>query len=644
VPLLDGPVRLAFAVGLGVSGAWLLGLYGALGGHFAFPLDDTYIHLQYARELAAGHPLRYDAGDPTTTGATSTLWPLLLAPGFIGGSVAAALAWTAVLASLLVAGTGALLAWAALELGGPRLAVLAGLGGVLNGWFLFTSLSGMESGLIAFGVALALAAVVHGRLRLLALALVLVALARPEGAIAVVLFAAAALAWPGERRRLGRAVAPGIAAAVLQAVMWTVVSGRPATDTAVAKSVVYEPGLSTGLKAAEWLGAFGRAGAQFVRGAVPSVHHPEPGEFLVLPYLPALLAVAGAVVAWRSGHRLLVLVAAAVAVSYLGVAASGDWSAHHFRYLTALLPVLVLLAVPALGLLGRAGTWLAAALVALTALGIPLFHRVASTSAAQLNAQHVWLGRWLADNVEPGTRIAFHDAGALKLYSGLPHFDWLGLVTADEAETYRSGRGAIFERLERLPAEERPDLFVMWPNLTSDLIDAPFTTDVLRVSPDLGPATRLGGPTMAVFAADWSSLRLSRVPPLPYGEAAWDVDVADLVSEPAAGYEWRGASPLRPPLTVLVSGTREDGDFQLAEGCRQVMGESFRVPSAGTLVARFRAPARVDVTLDGEPIGTISATGPEDRFAGGSVQLSRPGVVRLVAEQPYVSCHYWLVP
>jgi len=426
-------------------------------------------------------------------------------------------------------------------------------------------------------------------------------------------------------------------------VMWTVVSGRPATDTAVAKSVVYEPGLSTGLKAAEWLAALGRAGAQFVRGAVPDVHHPEPGEFLVLPYLPALLALAGAVIAWRNGRGLLVLAAAAVAVSYLGVASSGDWSAHHFRYLTALLPVLVLLAVPALAVLGRVGTWLATALVALTALGIPLLHRAASTSAAELNAQHVWLGRWLADNVEPGTRIAFHDAGALKLYSRLPHFDWLGLVTSDQAETFRSGPGAIFERFERLPPGERPDVFVMWPNLFADMLEAPFTTDVLRLSPDLGPESGRGGPTMAVVDADWSMLRLSRVPPLPYGAAAWDVDVADLVSEPTAGYAWEGASPLRPPRTVLASGTREDGDFQLAEGCRRVLRESFRAASGGTLVARYRAPARVDVTLDGEPIGTISATGPEDRFAGGNIELPRPGVVRLAAEEPYVSCHYWLV-
>ena len=49
-------------------------------GHPGATLDDAYIHFQYARAIAEGHPLRYQAGAPPTSGATSFLWPLLLAP------------------------------------------------------------------------------------------------------------------------------------------------------------------------------------------------------------------------------------------------------------------------------------------------------------------------------------------------------------------------------------------------------------------------------------------------------------------------------------------------------------------------------------------------------------------------------------
>jgi len=49
-------------------------------GHAARTLDDAYIHFQYARAIVEGHPLRFQAGAAITSGATSMLWPALLAP------------------------------------------------------------------------------------------------------------------------------------------------------------------------------------------------------------------------------------------------------------------------------------------------------------------------------------------------------------------------------------------------------------------------------------------------------------------------------------------------------------------------------------------------------------------------------------
>src|SRR5688572_20857765 len=54
-------------------------------GEPALPLDDSFIHLQYARRLAEGHWFSYAPGDAYTPGATSTLWPLLIAPLFLVG-------------------------------------------------------------------------------------------------------------------------------------------------------------------------------------------------------------------------------------------------------------------------------------------------------------------------------------------------------------------------------------------------------------------------------------------------------------------------------------------------------------------------------------------------------------------------------
>lgn len=64
-------------------------------GHAAAALDDAYIHFQYARALAEGHPMRFQAGEPMSSGATSTLWPALLAPFWALGARDDAIMWPA---------------------------------------------------------------------------------------------------------------------------------------------------------------------------------------------------------------------------------------------------------------------------------------------------------------------------------------------------------------------------------------------------------------------------------------------------------------------------------------------------------------------------------------------------------------------
>src|SRR6188768_3773512 len=61
----------------------------------AVPLDDAYIHFQYARWFAAGKPLVYSPGCGAVGGATSLLWPLLLAPGYALGLRGHAMVWQA---------------------------------------------------------------------------------------------------------------------------------------------------------------------------------------------------------------------------------------------------------------------------------------------------------------------------------------------------------------------------------------------------------------------------------------------------------------------------------------------------------------------------------------------------------------------
>ncbi len=73
-----------------VTAAWTLALglfwlrqwqIAGTAGLSSFPLDDPWIHLHFARNLAEGHGFAYNPGVPVA-GSTAPLWTLLLASVF----------------------------------------------------------------------------------------------------------------------------------------------------------------------------------------------------------------------------------------------------------------------------------------------------------------------------------------------------------------------------------------------------------------------------------------------------------------------------------------------------------------------------------------------------------------------------------
>jgi hypothetical protein len=72
-----------------IAGALALGLAlfalreQQLAGAAGFPLDDSWIHFQFARNLAEGHGFSYNPG-AAVAGSTAPLWTLLLAALFAG--------------------------------------------------------------------------------------------------------------------------------------------------------------------------------------------------------------------------------------------------------------------------------------------------------------------------------------------------------------------------------------------------------------------------------------------------------------------------------------------------------------------------------------------------------------------------------
>lgn len=208
-----------------IMGVWRSSEIGLVPG-FLFPMDDSYIHLVNARNLAEGHGLTFNTNPRDKGVSTSSIgWTLLLAAGErLGCGVETAARWLGILAYILVVWlTWSLASWVfpfkSLEHSKARTttALLVALSGNLI-WF---GLSGMET--MVF-LALALTAIVtYGNRKYpwMCLALAALAVTRVEGVLLIGTIAGATMAsalarmicrFPTQSRR-------GFALAILLAVI-----------------------------------------------------------------------------------------------------------------------------------------------------------------------------------------------------------------------------------------------------------------------------------------------------------------------------------------------------------------------------------------------------------------------------------------
>src|SRR5207253_7054040 len=228
--LLDAAwVTAALTLALGLF--WLRQLQIAgLAGLSSFPLDDPWIHLQFARNLAEGHGFAYNPGVPVA-GSTAPLWTLLLAAGARVAGASLVMVKTLGVAGALAAALvlrRAALAWGA----SAPAALVAAVALVWSGPFAWGALSGMEVTLAAVLVAAALLALARDHLVLTAVAGGLATLARPE---AVVLLPFLALARRPTPRRLALFAAIVVAALLPFVAFCWATTGTPFPSTAAAK-------------------------------------------------------------------------------------------------------------------------------------------------------------------------------------------------------------------------------------------------------------------------------------------------------------------------------------------------------------------------------------------------------------------------
>jgi hypothetical protein len=241
-------------------------------GEWSAPLDDVFIHFDYARATALGHPFEWTIGNGYSSGNTSLTYPFVLAFGWlIGFHDRDLMKWAGVVAAVSVFGT--LLAARRLFLGsvgrvGAYLLppVFLGIGALV--WSLW---SGMEVAFFLATWAIALAVwqrlerdIALGRREArsawwLGAAGVLLVTTRPEAAFTVAIFgiaAAEANKRAGAQRNialLARIGAPPVIALAIQSIANRILTGEASANGAIVKLALNNPFMTGDEKLADWV-------------------------------------------------------------------------------------------------------------------------------------------------------------------------------------------------------------------------------------------------------------------------------------------------------------------------------------------------------------------------------------------------------
>ncbi len=424
-----------------------------------FPLDDSWIHQVYGRNLAQRGEWAFVPGVPSAA-STSPAYSVLVAAGYVLGVDfflwafawgAAALAWMGALGARLAARMFPDLHAAPLW---------TGLALVTSWHLVWAAASGMETALFAalsLGLVLlawrALQKSADPRVPLrrafreglgLGLAGALLTLTRPEGVGLVGLVGAFALtAWPRDARRqygawaLGVALGWGLGVAPYLALNWHI-AGTWLPDTSAAKQAE-----NAILRGQPLLTRYAKMLWPLVAG----------GQLLLVP---GMVVGVGYVVRRARADRRAVLGLLPLAWALLDLSAYA-WRLpapyQHGRYVIPILPHAMLYGVGGTLLILRwgrrsvAGRVLSRSLTLTAVLVVPGFLAIGARQYALdvsiINSEMVQTAHWVHDNLPPDELLAVHDIGALGYYAPRPILDLAGLVSPEVVPIIRDGEALM---------------------------------------------------------------------------------------------------------------------------------------------------------------------------------------------------------
>jgi hypothetical protein len=704
VRAVDRALYLVFAAALTFVAARTF--YGYMlrqtGGEWSAPLDDVFIHFDYARATARGYPFQWSVGNGYSSGNTSLLYPFVLAAGYLAGFRGPSLMiWAGIVACTSV--FAFLVASERLFAGQPRWAkyvcppAVFAIGAL--DWSLFSGMEvalflGVWSGaLVAALDQVERAASPNGRTFdndvakpiqwarsgrwhdwLLGVWGALLYLTRPEGATSIaalgLMVAEVVRRHRGARAavaQLARTALPPLVVIVVQAVANRWLTGEFAASGSIVKLLFYNPYMTGREKLDEYFFLL-----KYVVFRNTEYHFSD-----ALPYgyiLPALALVPVlfprtrlvALTLWGSIAAWLVVVAANAQVRWQNERYT--MPAVAWLLLLAALGVAQILAPPHVARArARAVAYVIHAGRALALVGLVVLFAIHQEpkmrdqiwffgrASRNIRDQHITAGRVLKEMSPRPKRVLVGDAGALLYASDLPGLDLIGLGGYHDLPFARAGingLGATLELIERVAPHDRPDVFAIYPSWWGDL-PSWFGRRLFEV-PVRGNVI-CGGSEKVIYRADWHALDRSAQPhTLSSIEQVIDeLDVADLVSEREHGYEF--PHPSAGFVDAKVLGDIAGGQKEMFDAGRRIprgRSETFRFRLAEgkktRLIARTAPEHDVtaNVTIDGEPVGAFHFQRGEG-WRESAIDVPRPrGSVRITITPEtgdWVDHHIWAV-
>ncbi len=512
MPGVSSRVWLIFALGLVVCAGYLMVELGVLSGRLGFPLDDSWIHLQFARNLASGEGLSYNPG-VLVTGSTAPLWTALLSIFYlIPGDP---LVWTKLTGIVLYLLGGWVTYRLAAELDLPKpMRLFASALTLLTSWLVWSALSGLEIPLFVVlsiaGICLHIRERADPKLPPTSLAVLGVSiLVRPEALLLVVLAIidrllifdrddSGVLTWVRPVFiNLVSGLLMVLAVVIPVAIFNYWVTGSVLPTTFSAKT----PGVGRFLPEMRYLYT-----------TLGILMRPQP--VMVFFCGAGILALVERI--GRPNDRGLLpalwLVGLPVAYSSLNPPTDFVLVGNFGRYFFPLFPVLVVLGV--LGMeraLQSLGRWIRVGRIRVplrslivVLIFLPTVHNLVlgagryAQNLANVHDSDVVAAEWLASRLDPAALLAVVDIGALKYMLPNPVVDLAGIANP---EVHELGYRPFLER-------HRPDYLVIFPDKFRQLLQDGASFELVHTIPIPNNIT-MGGSAIGIYTTPWTRFPLT---------------------------------------------------------------------------------------------------------------------------------------